>query len=133
MAYYVRLYVVTLIALVAIDMAWIGLVARSFYRSYLGFLMAARVNWLAAAIFYLLFVLGILVFVVLPGLDGHSVGASLLRAALFGLVAYATYDLTNLATIKGWPAIVTVVDLAWGTVVSVVVSYVGLTAGRLFR
>ena len=129
-AYYIKLYFATLIAFFAIDMLWLGLVARTFYRKYLGFLMAPSPNWLAAIIFYLLFVVGIVVFAVLPGLETRSLKTTLLRAALFGLIAYATYDLTNLATVKDWPLIVTIVDLIWGTVVSVAVSYAGYMAGK---
>jgi uncharacterized membrane protein len=133
MAYYFKLYFATFIAFLAIDMVWLGLVARTFYRKHLGFLMAARPNWVAALVFYLLFIAGILVFVVLPGLETDSLKTTLLRAALFGLVAYATYDLTNLATLKNWPVLVTVVDLAWGMVLSVAVSYVSFLAGKWLR
>jgi len=129
-AYYVKLYFATLIAFFAIDMVWLGLVARTFYRKYLGFLMAPKPNWLAAIIFYLLFVVGILLFVVLPGLETNSLKTTLPRAALFGLIAYATYDLTNLATVKNWPVLVTIVDMIWGTVLSVAVSYAGFMAGK---
>jgi len=129
-AYYIKLYFATLIAFFVIDMLWLGLVARTFYREYLGILMAPSPNWLAAIIFYLLFVVGIVVFAVLPGLETRSLKTTLLRAALFGLIAYATYDLTNLATVKDWPLIVTIVDLIWGTVVSVAVSYAGYMAGK---
>jgi uncharacterized membrane protein len=129
-AYHLKLYLATLAAFFAIDMLWLGLVARTFYRKYLGFLMAPNPNWLAAIIFYLLFIVGILVFVVLPGLESGSLQSTLLRAALFGLITYATYDLTNLATVRDWPVIVTVVDLAWGTVLSTTVSYVSFLAGK---
>ena len=129
-AYYIKLYFATLIAFFAIDIVWLALVARTFYRTYLGFLMAPSPNWLAAILFYLLFVVGILVFAVLPGLETNSLKTTLLRAALFGLIAYATYDLTNLATVKDWPLIVTVVDMIWGTVLSVAVSFAGYMAGK---
>jgi len=129
-AYYIKLYLATLVAFFAVDLVWLGLVARTFYRKYLGFLMAPKVNWPAALIFYLLFVVGILVFAVLPGLESGSLKTTLLRAALFGLIAYATYDLTNLATLKDWPLTVTIVDLVWGTAVSVLVSLAGYFAGR---
>jgi len=130
MAYYLKLYLATFAAFLAIDLVWLGLVARTFYRKYLGFLMAPSPNWLAAILFYLLFIVGILVFAVLPGLETNSLKNTILRAALFGLVAYATYDLTNLATLKDWPLTVTVVDLIWGTVLSVAVSCVGFLAGK---
>jgi uncharacterized membrane protein len=130
MGYYLKLYFATLVAFFAIDLVWLGLVARTFYRKHLGFLMAPQVNWPAALIFYLLFVVGILVFAVLPGLEAGSLKTTVGRAALLGLIAYATYDLTNLATLKDWPVIVTVVDLVWGTVLSVAVGCVGYLAGK---
>jgi uncharacterized membrane protein len=130
MAYYLKLYFSTLAVFFAIDMFWLGLVARTFYRKHLGFLMAPNPNWLAAIIFYLLFIVGILVFVVLPGLESGSLRDTLFHAALFGLITYATYDLTNLATLKDWPIIITVVDMIWGTVLSVMVSYASFVIGR---
>jgi uncharacterized membrane protein len=130
MAYYLKLYFATLVAFLALDAVWLGLVARSFYRNYLGFLMASNPNWLAAAIFYLLFIVGILFFVVVPGLEADSFRRTLVHAALFGLITYATYDLTNLATIKDWPVVVTIVDMIWGTVLSVAMSYIGFMAGK---
>ncbi len=130
MAFYIKLYFATLFAFFVIDIAWLGLVARTFYRKQLEFLLSPTTNWAAAIIFYLLFIVGILVFVVLPGLEDNSLQATILRAALFGLVTYATYDLTNLATMKNWPLLVTIVDLAWGTVLSIVVSCVGFLAGK---
>ena len=129
-AYYLKLYFFTLIAFFAIDMVWLGVVARTFYRKYLGFLMAPSPNWIAAIIFYLLFIVGILVFVVLPGLEDNSLKTTLLRAALFGLITYATYDLTNLATVKDWPMLITIVDMAWGTALSVVVSFISFMTGK---
>lgn len=129
LAYYIKLYVATLIVFFAIDMAWLGLVARTFYQKHLGFLMAPAPNWAAAIVFYLLFIAGILVFVVVPGLEGGSLRTTLLRAALFGLITYATYDLTNLATLKDWPVLVSVVDMIWGVVLSVAVSLASFTIG----
>jgi uncharacterized membrane protein len=130
MVYYLKLYLATLIAFFAIDMVWLGFVARTLYRKHLGFLMAASPNWIAAIIFYLLFIVGVLVFVVLPGLEDNSLKTTLLRAALFGLITYGTYDLTNLATVKDWPVLITVVDMAWGTVLSVAVSFVSFMVGK---
>ena len=128
--YYIKLYFVTLAAFLAIDAVWLALVARTFYRRYLDWLMATHPNWLAALAFYLLFVVGVLVFVVVPGVEDGSLRTTLLRGALFGLIAYGTYDLTNLATVKNWPLTITVVDMVWGTALSVAVSYVGFVAGR---
>lgn len=129
---YLKLYLVSLVAFLAIDMLWLGLVARSFYQQQLGFVMAPSVNWFAAAIFYLLFLVGILFFVVVPGLQNGSLKTTLLRAALFRLITYATYYLTNLATLKDWPVLLTVVDMLWGTFLSVSVSAVGFIFGKRF-
>jgi len=128
--YYIKLYFVTLAAFLAIDAVWLALVARTFYRRYLDWLMAANPNWIAALAFYLLFVVGVLVFVVIPGVEDGSLRTTLLKGALFGLVAYGTYDLTNQATVKNWPLTITAVDMAWGTALSVAVSYIGFVAGK---
>lgn len=115
-------FAAALVAMAVIDGLWLGLVARSFYRRHLAPLMAERPNWTAAAAFYLLYVLGVTVFAVLPGVEADSLLDAAWRGALFGLVAYATYDLTNAATLRGWPTIVVVVDMAWGTVLSATVA-----------
>jgi uncharacterized membrane protein len=125
MIYYLKLYLASLVVFFAVDMVWLGLVASSFYKKHLGYLMAPTINWYAAIIFYLLFIFGILVFVVLPGIKENSLQNTILRAALFGLITYATYDLTNLATIKDWPLIVTLVDLGWGMALSTIVGVAG--------
>ena len=117
-------FLATVVAFLVIDGLWLGLVARTFYRRHLGFLMAEKPNWTAAAIFYLIYAVGLTVFVVIPGTDARAPLGSLWRGGLFGLVSYATYDLTNHATVRGWPAIVTGVDLAWGTVLSASVAAV---------
>ena len=130
MLYYLKLYVATLVVFFATDMVWLGLVARSFYKKSLGYLMAPAVNWAPAIIFYLLFIVGILVFVILPGVKENSLQRTILRAILFGLITYATYDLTNLATINQWPLAVTLVDLVWGMVLSAIVSSAGFFIAR---
>lgn len=130
MTYYLKLYFATFIAFFTIDMIWLGFVARSFYQQHIGFLMAPGPNWFVAIIFYLLFVVGILVFVVLPGLRQNSLKATILTGAFFGLITYATYDLTNLATLKDWLALLSIVDMLWGTVLSVLVSYISFEAGK---
>lgn len=131
MAYYLKLYGATFAVFFAVDMLWLGLLARNFYKKHLGYLLAPQPNWTAAFAFYLLFIAGILFFVVVPGIKQEAVGVSLLlRAAFFGLVTYATYDLTNQATIKDWPVLVTVVDMIWGMVLSTVVSLAGVKIGH---
>ncbi len=124
-----KLYFITLIAFLAIDSLWLGLVAPSFYRSQIGHLMRDSPNFLAAGLFYLLFVYGMVFFAVEPGVRGHSLWQAALRGALFGLVTYATYDLTNHATLTDWPVLMTVVDMAWGTFLSAAVTLVSVWAG----
>ena len=104
------------------DMVWLGLVAKRFYRSQIGFLMSSNINWAAAIIFYLLFVVGLVLFVIAPAIGKNSWMHALLFGALFGLITYATYDLSNLATIQDWPLLVTIVDLVWGTALAASVS-----------
>ena len=130
LTYYLKLYFCTLFAFFAIDMVWLGLVAREFYHKRLSFLLRTNPNWSAAIAFYLLFVLGLLVFVVVPSLQAGSTKKVLILGALFGLITYATYDLTNLATVKDWPWVVTVVDLVWGGILATAVSYLGFLAGK---
>jgi len=108
-----KTYLLTLVPFIAIDSVWLGLVAPKFYKSQIGFLLAERPNWTAAIIFYLLFIAGMVFFV--TGREG-TIQQAALRGAVFGLMCYATYDLTNLATIKDWPVIVTIVDMCWGTI-----------------
>ena len=133
MRYYIQLYAITLAGFLAIDMAWLGLVARKFYRDRLGFLSSDQPNWYAALSFYFLFIAGLLVFVITPALQADSWRKLLALASLFGLVTYATYDLTNHATVKNWPWVVTLVDLAWGIALSTAVSSIAFLAGRWLR
>lgn len=128
--FYIKLYLAALAAFLVIDMIWLGGVARGFYRQQLGALMSPSVNWAAAILFYLLFIAGLLVFVVAPGLRSGSLGQVLLAGAFFGLVTYATYDLTNLATLRNWPWVMTVVDMLWGTVLATAVSGISFLVGR---
>jgi uncharacterized membrane protein len=121
---FIKLYAIALPVFFTIDMIWLGLVAKNFYRAQIGTLMKPDVNWLAAIIFYLIFIAGLVVFVISPAVEKNSSMHALLFGALFGLVCYATYDLTNLAVAKDWPLLVTIVDLAWGAVLASSVSVV---------
>lgn len=121
---FIKLYLIALPVFFAIDMLWLGVIAKNFYRAQIGTLMAPNVNWLAAIIFYLIFIVGLVVFVISPALEKSSLSHAVLFGALFGLVCYATYDLTNLAIAKDWPLLVTLVDLAWGAVLAASVSTV---------
>ena len=132
-AYYLKLYLLTFAGFLAIDMVWLVVVARGFYRERLGFLLSDQPNWWAAISFYLLFVVGLLVFVIVPAVEAGSLRKALLLGAFFGLVTYATYDLTNQATVKNWPWMVTLVDMTWGTVLATSVSCLGYLVGRWLR
>jgi uncharacterized membrane protein len=121
---FAKLYVIALPVFFFIDMVWLALVAKNFYQGQIGFLMKPNINWWAAIIFYLLFIAGLIIFVIAPAFSKQSWVHALLFGALFGLITYATYDLTNLATLKDWPLLVTVVDLIWGSVLAASVSVV---------
>lgn len=114
----IKQYFVALITFLMIDGIWLVMVAKNFYAKYLGYLMAKSPNFMAAGVFYLIYILGMVILVLQPALTKGSIWQAALTGALFGLCGYATYDLTNLATIKDWPLAVTVVDLVWGTFVS---------------
>ncbi len=116
-----------------LDTAWLGLAARSFYRRHLGHLMADGLRWPAAVLFYVLFPAGLLRFVVLPMAGAGSAGQAALNGGLFGLVAYSTYELSNLATLRRWPVLVAVVDILWGMTLSSAVSIVGWRISGFIR
>lgn len=131
-SYIFKLYVVAFAVFMIIDLVWLGVVARSFYQSQMGHLMRTQVNWIAAVAFYMVFVAGIVVLVAIPALDRQSLGHAVVLGALFGLVTYAAYDLTNLATLEGFPLTVAIVDLAWGTVLCASVSTVTYLVAQRF-
>ena len=114
--------VATFVIMAVLDAIWLTLVARQFYRDNLGHLLADVTNWPPAIAFYVIYTIGTWFFATQPGVDGGSVLAAAFRGGAFGFVAYATYDLTNHATLRGWPTLVTVVDMAWGTVLTAAVA-----------
>jgi uncharacterized membrane protein len=120
----------SLAALVCCDALWLGLIARSFYKARLGSLLLDRPLWTAAILFYFIHAVGMTVFVVRPALAADSPTTCILRGALFGLCAYATYDLSNLATLRGWSATVTAIDIGWGVVATAAASLVGFLLAR---
>lgn len=130
---FAKLYALTLPLFFAIDMIWLGFVARGFYSKQLGHLMTPQINWAAALIFYLLFIAGLVFFVISPALKAESWQYAVGVGMLFGLMTYATYDLTNLATLKDWPILVTVVDLIWGMTLSATVSLAAFAAARWLK
>lgn len=115
MLLFLKLYAISFVIFFAIDLLWLGIIAKNIYQRYIGELLRPDVNWVAAILFYLLFIGGLVIFVLMPAVDSGSWVKALLLGALFGFITYATYDLTNLATLKGWPIQITIIDLIWGT------------------
>ena len=118
-------YLLTFVVFIIIDMLWLGVIAKNLYQKYLGEFLTDNVNWTAAIIFYLIYVVGISIFAIYPSVNKDSVYNAILMGALFGIFTYATYDLTNLATLKGWPLPIVFIDIIWGAVLSATVSLSG--------
>lgn len=118
-------YALTVCVMATLDFLWLGIIAKSFYADRLAHLLAPVVTWWAAGAFYLLFVLALYYFAVNPAYAARSLSLAVMNGALLGLVAYATYDLTNTATLPSWPLSVTLVDVAWGTFTSAVTAAAG--------
>jgi len=113
---FLKLYGISFVVFFAIDLLWLGIIAKDLYQKQIGHLLKADVNWIAAIVFYLLFIAGLVYFVLMPNVGPDStVWKVLLTGAIFGFITYATYDLTNLATLKDWPIQITLIDLTWGT------------------
>ncbi|MBN2540094.1 MAG: DUF2177 family protein [Bacilli bacterium] len=129
---FLKMYLVAFVVFLAVDAVWLTFVANKFYKEHLGFLMKETPNYVAALIFYLVFIVGLVYFVIQPGIDAQSISKIIIGGLLFGFITYATYDLTNLATVKDWPIIVTIVDLAWGSVLSTVISVATYYLYQLF-
>lgn len=126
----IYLYLVTIPVFLGIDMLWLGFVAKGFYRNNLGDLLRSDVNWYAALVFYLLYIGGILIFATMPALEKKSLYHAVVFGGLFGFFAYATYDLTNMATLKDWPLNVVIVDIIWGIVLTASVAMASFLIGR---
>ena len=122
MGMFLKLFFLALPTFLVIDLLWLGVLARSFYQAQLGPLMRPDVNWAAALAFYVIFVAGIVVLAVWPAVTSESMKQAFALGALLGLVAYAAYDLTNLATLEGFPLTMVLVDLVWGTLLTSAVS-----------
>lgn len=112
---FLKLYAVSFIIFFAIDLFWLGIIAKKLYQAEIGHLLKTDVNWIAAVLFYLLFIGGLVIFVLMPAVEAGNLWKAVLLGALFGFITYATYDLTNLATLKDWPLKITIIDLSWGT------------------
>ena len=120
----IKTFLVAFAVFLGIDILWLTVIAQKFYKAQIGHLMADKARLLPAAIFYVLFIAALVYFVIAPALEHQNLTRLILSAVVFGLVTYATYDLTNMATLKDWPLLVTVVDLAWGTFKSLAVSLI---------
>ncbi|WP_371348125.1 DUF2177 family protein [Ancylobacter sp. IITR112] len=123
-------YVSTGLVFLALDALWLGFMASRVYRPLIGDLMAEQPNWPPAALFYLLYVAGVVVFAVQPALASGRWTTALALGAFLGLLAYGTYDLTNHATLRNWPAAMTAIDLAWGTFLTAVATTAGMLITR---
>lgn len=131
MVHYIIAYVCTAIIFLAIDFVWLGYIAKGFYFNQLGHLMLDDINFLVASGFYLLYAVGIVIFAVSPALQSNQWSHAALYGALFGLFCYATYDFTNMATLKDWPVLVSFVDIAWGTVLTGTTATLGFFISRM--
>ncbi len=126
-------YLIALVSFLAIDLTWLGLIANKFYKDNLGSLMSKKPVWSVAFIFYAVFIIGLMYFVIVPSLsENASITKLLTRAAIFGFITYATYDLTNLATLKNWPRNLSIVDMIWGVVLSSLVSIITFELAKRF-
>jgi len=125
-------YAGTFVSLLIADAIWLGLVARTFYRDQLGALMLPSPNLAIAAVFYVFFAMAVVLLAVMPGVKSGSLATALCYGAVLGLAAYGTYDVTNLATLKGWPLTVSLVDMAWGTFVTAFSASCGFLFCRYF-
>ena len=118
-------YLLTAMVFFAVDMIWLGFIAKALYKKYLGGFLSDKVNWPAAIIFYLLFIIGIFYFAILPAVEKNSLIKAIVSGVLFGIFTYATYDLTNLATLKDWPLPIVFIDIIWGAALTGIVSTAG--------
>ncbi len=125
---YLILFLISAATFFAIDMIWLGLIAKNFYKEKLSFIFTGQINWTAAIIFYLIYIAGVLYFAVSPGIQSGNFKMTLFNGAILGFLCYATYDLTNMATIKQWPLIVVFVDILWGAFITACVAAVSYLA-----
>ena len=123
-------YFLMAVVFLALDLLWLGLIAKNFYQKHLGRFFSDKVNWKAAVIFYLLFIMGAMIFSVYPAVAQDSLPRAILFGVLFGLFTYATYDLTNLATMKDWPVPIVIVDIIWGMVLCGAISVFGFGVAK---
>lgn len=133
---YVHIYITGLIVSGILDALWLMVIAPSLYSAHIGHLLSGTVNWIVAISFYLIFIIGIMIFALIPALEKRNIKHALIYGALFGFFCYMSYDLTNWATLKDWPALISFIDMAWGTFLAgatSLITYVLATAFLLPR
>jgi uncharacterized membrane protein len=127
---FLKMYTAGVVTCFAMDLVWLGVVAKGFYQRQMGHLMRPDVQWIPAVAFYLIYVAALVVFVAAPAVERQSVGRAMAFGAFFGLAAYAAFDLTGLALLKGFPVLAALTDLAWGAFLSATVSAVVVLSAR---
>ncbi len=128
----IKIYFLAVPIFFFIDMLWLGVIAKNLYRNQIGHLMLPSPNWPVAVLFYLLFIVGLLIFAIIPALKSGEWTNALLYGALFGFFTYMTFDLTNLAVLKDYPWTIAVIDIIWGVTLSASVSVATFFAARYF-
>ncbi|PLX20831.1 DUF2177 domain-containing protein [Candidatus Parcubacteria bacterium] len=129
---FLKMYLITVPIFFAIDLLWLGVIAKGVYQKYIGHLMRETPNWPVAIVFYLLFIVGMIIFVINPAIQKDSWTYALAYGAMFGFFTYMTFDLTNWAVLKDWPWEIVIIDIIWGTSLSAIVSLVSFFAIRNF-
>lgn len=132
MGSFVKLYLIAVPIFFLVDLVWLGVIAKDIYQKYMGHLMRPTPNWSVAIAFYLLFLLGLVIFVLQPAVKADSWTYALLYGSLFGFFTYMTFDLTSWAVLKDWPWQIVIIDIIWGIVLSASVSVATFYAYRLF-
>ena len=133
MTHFIKIYLVSFFVFFAIDLLWLGVIAKNLYKEQIGHLMTSDIRWGAALLFYCIYLVGLMVFAILPALKENNWVYSLGYGSLFGFMCYATYDLTNLATLKDWPVKIVVYDLLWGSFISGVVALIVYWVGSTWK
>lgn len=121
---FLKIYLINLLIFLGIDSVWLTLISPSLYKQYIGYLLSDNPNLIAALAFYLLYIAGLVYLVIMPALKNKSAKQAFVGGAVLGLISYATYDLTNLAVVDKWPITISLIDMAWGTTLTAVSSYI---------
>lgn len=119
---FIKIFLITFFIFLVIELIWLSVLAKDFYQRELGYIMSSKPNLMATVVFAILFVLGMVFFVIYPAIEGNSWTYSLLVGMFYGIITYSTYTLTNLATLKDWPLKVSIIDLVWGSLLGGIVS-----------